>query len=62
MDSPLQVAGRTYAYGPTKDQELANLSCDTLSEVIHAAWQGIQRVRQAWWLPNSFLRRSDLSV
>ena len=45
-----------------KDQELANLSCDTLSEVIQAAWQGIQRVRQAWWLPYSFLRRSDLSV
>jgi transposase len=45
-----------------KDQELANLSCDTLSEVIQAAWQGIQRVRQAWWLPYSFLRHSDLSV
>jgi hypothetical protein len=45
-----------------KDQELANLSCDTLAEVVHAAWQGIARVRRAWWLPYSFLRRCGLSV
>jgi transposase len=45
-----------------KDQELANLSCDTLGEVIKAAWQGIERVRRVWWLPYSFLRRTGLSV
>ena len=45
-----------------KGQELANLACDTLGEVITAAWQGIERVRAAWWLPYSFLRRAGLSV
>jgi transposase len=41
-----------------KGQELANLACDTLGETTSAAWQGIERVRQAWWLPYSFLRRA----
>jgi len=45
-----------------KGQELANLACDTLSEIIQAAWQGIERVRQARWLRYSFLRRAGLSV
>jgi transposase len=45
-----------------KGQELADLACDTLSEVVQAAWQGVERVRQAWWLPYSFLRRTGLSV
>lgn len=45
-----------------KGQELANLACDTLGEAIGAAWHGIGRVRQAWWLPYSFLRRAGLSV
>jgi hypothetical protein len=45
-----------------KDQELANLTCDTLGEAIQTAWQGIGRVRQAWWLPYSFLRRAGLSL
>jgi hypothetical protein len=45
-----------------KGQELANLACDTLGEVITAAWQGIERVRAVWWLPYSFLRRAGLSV
>jgi transposase len=30
-----------------KGQELANLACDTLGEVIQATRQGIQRIRQA---------------
>jgi transposase len=45
-----------------KGQELANLACDSLGEVVQATWQGIERVRQAWWLPCSFLRRAGLSV
>ena len=45
-----------------KGQELANLACDTLGEVIQATRQGIDRVRRAWWLPYSFLRRTGLSV
>jgi transposase len=45
-----------------KGQELANLACDTLGEVVQATWQGIERVRRAWWLPYSFLRRAGLSV
>jgi hypothetical protein len=45
-----------------KGQEPANLTCDTLAEAISAAWQGIDRVRQAWWLPYSCLRRAGLSV
>jgi hypothetical protein len=45
-----------------KGQELANLAFDTLGEVIQASWQGIERVRRAWWLPYSFLRRTGLSV
>ena len=48
--------------GHLKGQEQANLACDTLGEVIQAAWQGIDRVRQAWRLPYSFLRRAGLSV
>jgi hypothetical protein len=28
-----------------KGQELANLACDTLSEVVQAARQGVERVR-----------------
>lgn len=39
-----------------KGQELANLACDTLGEVIQATRQGIERIRRAWWLPYSFLR------
>jgi transposase len=45
-----------------KGAELANLACDTLGEAIQAAWQGIERVRRAWWLPYAFLRRSGLSL
>ena len=45
-----------------KGQELANLACDTLGEVIQATRQGIERVRRAWWLPYSFLRRAGLPV
>jgi hypothetical protein len=45
-----------------KGQELANLACDTLGEVVQAARQGVERVRQAWWLPSSFLRRAGRSV
>jgi transposase len=45
-----------------KGQELANLACDILGEVIQATRQGIERVRRAWWLPYSFLRRTGLSV
>jgi transposase len=45
-----------------KGKELVNLACDTLGEAITAAWQGIERVRSAWWLPYSFLRRAGLSV
>jgi hypothetical protein len=45
-----------------KDQEQANLACDTLGEVIRGAWQGIDRVRRAWWLPFLFQRRAGLSV
>ena len=33
-----------------------------LGEAITATWQGIERVRRAWWLPYSFLRRAGLSV
>ena len=43
-----------------KGQELANLACETPGEATSAAWHGIERVRQAWWLPYSFLRRADL--
>jgi hypothetical protein len=51
------VVGRLPAYPPDlnpsrdlwanlKDQELANLSHNTLGEVIQAAWHGINRIRQ----------------
>jgi hypothetical protein len=30
-----------------------NNACDTLSEVVQAARQGVERVREAWWLPYS---------
>jgi hypothetical protein len=33
-----------------------------LGEAFSAAWQGIDRVRQAWRLPYSFLRRAGVSV
>jgi transposase len=45
-----------------KNQGLANLACDTLGEVVQATWQGIERVRRAWWLLYSFLRGVGLSV
>ena len=39
-------------------QELANLTCDTLGEVIQATWQGIERVRQACaWAPVTNVNR-----
>ena len=34
-----------------KRQELANLATDSLGEVMAAAHRGIERIRQAWWLP-----------
>jgi hypothetical protein len=37
-------------------------ACDTLSEVVQAARQGVERVREAWWLPYSFVRRAGLLV
>jgi hypothetical protein len=45
-----------------KGNELANVAADGLGGVMAAAWQGIERVRAAWWLPYSFLRHAGLSV
>ena len=45
-----------------KGGELAYLAGDTLDEVIAAARQGIERVRQTPHLPYSFLRRSGLDL
>ncbi|HET6749382.1 MAG TPA: hypothetical protein VFL71_08985 [Actinomycetes bacterium] len=45
-----------------KGGELANLAGDTLNQVIVAATQGADRVRQTPHLPHSFLRRCDLSL
>lgn len=40
----------------------AGLAAEGLSEVIAAAWQGIERIRATWHLPDSFLRHCGLSV
>jgi hypothetical protein len=45
-----------------KGGELAYLAGDTLEEVIGAARQGIERVRQTPHLPYSFLRHSGLDL
>lgn len=45
-----------------KGNELANVGAEGLGEVIAAAWHGIERIRAAWHLPDSFLRHSGLSV
>jgi transposase len=45
-----------------KGNELANVAAEGLGEVIAAAWQGIERIREAWHLPYSFLRHCGLSV
>jgi transposase len=43
-----------------KRQELANLATDSLGEVMAAAHRGIERIRQAWWLPYAFARRCHI--
>jgi transposase len=43
-----------------KRQELANLATDHLGEVMAAAWRGIERIRQTWWLPYAFARRCGI--
>ena len=53
---------RLPAYAPYLNRVKAFLTCDRHGEVITAAWQGMDRVRKAWWLPYSFLRRAGLSV
>jgi hypothetical protein len=43
-----------------KAVELANLATDHLDEVMAAAWRGIERIRQTWWLPYAFARRCGI--